>query len=290
MNSFQIKLIALILMTIDHIGEFLFPQCDLLGYIGRLSAPLFLYILCWSIDYTRNRVRFLARVYVASVIMDIIWILLSIGGIHTDTYNNVFSIFFIVIAVVMILENKTLSKISKICIILAWQAAAWILVFVVMQDIIANAEYETICLIMHWLGIVTYSEGGWFWLILGVIIYYCKNDNKKLIIGYTGVCVFRQVCVALAVFPRILYFLEFHIGGIISTIANAIFYFFYGAEYQMAPVVPHNVYLGDYQWMMIFSLPIMLLYNNRQGRKTKYLFYIYYIVHIVLLCMLSNIM
>ena len=42
MNSFQIKLIALILMTIDHIGEFLFPQCDLLGYIGRLSAPLFL--------------------------------------------------------------------------------------------------------------------------------------------------------------------------------------------------------------------------------------------------------
>ena len=117
MNSFQIKLIALILMTIDHIGEFLFPQCDLLGYIGRLSAPLFLYILCWSIDYTRNRVRFLVRVYAASVIMDIIWILLSIGGIHTDTYNNVFSNFFIVIAVVMILENKTLSKISKICII-----------------------------------------------------------------------------------------------------------------------------------------------------------------------------
>ena len=58
----------------------------------------------------------------------------------------------------------------------------------------------------------------------------------------------------------------------------------------MAPIVSHNVYLGDYQWMMIFSLPIMLLYNNRQGRKTKYLFYIYYIVHIVLLCMLSNIM
>lgn len=190
----------------------------------------------------------------------------------------------------MILENKTLSKISKICIILAWQAAAWILVFVVMQDIIANAEYETICLIMHSLGIVTYSEGGWFWLILGVIIYYCKNDNKKLIIGYTGVCVLRQVCVALAVFPRILYFLEFHIGGIISAIADAIFYFFYGADYQMAPIVPHNVYLGDYQWMMIFSLPIMLLYNNRQGRKAKYLFYIYYLVHIVLLCMLSNIM
>ena len=45
MNSFQIKLIALILMTIDHIGEFLFPQCDLLGYIGRLSAPLFLYFM-----------------------------------------------------------------------------------------------------------------------------------------------------------------------------------------------------------------------------------------------------
>ena len=66
--------------------------------------------------------------------------------------------------------------------------------------------------------------------------------------------------------------------------------YMFGDDILFAPIVPHNVYLGDYQWMMIFSLPIMLLYNNRQGRKAKYLFYIYYLVHIVLLCMLSNIM
>ena len=60
MNSFQIKLIALILMTIDHIGEFLFPQCDLLGYIGRLSAPLFLYILCWRVN-SNPRIPFVTQ-------------------------------------------------------------------------------------------------------------------------------------------------------------------------------------------------------------------------------------
>ena len=53
--------------------------------------------------------------------MDIIWILLSIGE-FIQIHIIMFFIFFIVIAVVMILENKTLSKISKICIILAWQA------------------------------------------------------------------------------------------------------------------------------------------------------------------------
>ena len=57
MNSFQIKLIALILMTIDHIGEFLFPQCDLLGYIGRLSAPLFLYILWYFYMFAGGQSR-----------------------------------------------------------------------------------------------------------------------------------------------------------------------------------------------------------------------------------------
>ena len=46
MNSFQIKLIALILMTIDHIGEFLFPQCDLLGiYRKTISTIIFIYFM-----------------------------------------------------------------------------------------------------------------------------------------------------------------------------------------------------------------------------------------------------
>lgn len=290
MSSFQIKIIALILMTIDHVGEFLFPQCDLLGYIGRLSAPLFLYILCWSIDYTRSRKKFLIRTYAASVLMDVIWIILGKAGIYAETYNNVFSTFFVVIAVIMLLENKSLNKIAKVCIILGWQIAVFLLYFMIIDPLLINAKPQTLMLILHSLGVVSYSEGGWFWLVLGVVIYYCKNENRKLIIGYTGICLFRAICVMMAVFPRMLYFIQWHIGGIVSDVANMIFAFFYGNSYAMAPIELHGLYLGDYQWIMIFALPIMLLYNNQKGKNFKYFFYIYYAAHVVVLCVLSNLL
>lgn len=60
---------------------------------------------------------------------------------------------------------------------------------------------------------------------------------------------------------RRLYFIQWHIGGIVSDVAN-----------------------------MIFALPIMPLYNNQKGKNFKYFFYIYYVAHVVILWILSNIL
>ncbi|MGO0861946.1 TraX family protein, partial [Clostridioides difficile] len=45
--------------------------------------------------------------------------------------------------------------------------------------------------------------------------------------------------------------------------------------------------LENYQWMMIASLPFMLLYNGEKGKSMKYLFYLYYPIHIYLLYILG---
>jgi hypothetical protein len=42
-------------------------------------------------------------------------------------------------------------------------------------------------------------------------------------------------------------------------------------------------FTNHYQWMMIFALPIMLLYNGKRGKGLKWFFYIFYPVHIVIL-------
>ena len=39
----------------------------------------------------------------------------------------------------------------------------------------------------------------------------------------------------------------------------------------------------DYQWMMVFSIPFILMYNGQRGPKndfTKYLFYVFYPAHV----------
>lgn len=55
----QLKLIALVTMTIDHIGMMLFPRSALLRIIGRLAFPLFAYMIAEGCQYTRSRKRYL---------------------------------------------------------------------------------------------------------------------------------------------------------------------------------------------------------------------------------------
>ncbi len=53
----QLKIFALICMTIDHVGVLLLPQYPILRYIGRLSMPIFAWMLSEGCQYTRNRFR-----------------------------------------------------------------------------------------------------------------------------------------------------------------------------------------------------------------------------------------
>ncbi|EEK76555.1 TraX [Bacillus cereus R309803] len=49
--------------------------------------------------------------------------------------------------------------------------------------------------------------------------------------------------------------------------------------------------IENYQWMMIFALPFLLLYNGERGyNKTwaKYMFYVFYPVHIWMLYIIGQ--
>lgn len=59
----QLKLFALLAMTVDHIGLLLIPGGTMLYYIcrivGRLAMPIFAWMIAEGCRYTRNRTRYL---------------------------------------------------------------------------------------------------------------------------------------------------------------------------------------------------------------------------------------
>lgn len=55
----QLKLIALITMTIDHVGVYLLPQYTILRLIGRLSLPIYAYLIAEGCRYTRSMGKYL---------------------------------------------------------------------------------------------------------------------------------------------------------------------------------------------------------------------------------------
>jgi hypothetical protein len=58
----QLKLLAVITMTIDHVGAHLFPTVMWLRIIGRLAFPIYAYMIAEGCHHTRSMPRYLLSV------------------------------------------------------------------------------------------------------------------------------------------------------------------------------------------------------------------------------------
>lgn len=58
-----LKIIAAITMFIDHIGVVLFPHTEILRIIGRISFPIFAYMIAEGCHYTRNKLRYFLGIF-----------------------------------------------------------------------------------------------------------------------------------------------------------------------------------------------------------------------------------
>ena len=71
-DAFQLKLFALAAMTLDHIFKFLSPPLAIPMWFhlaGRFAAPLFLFFCAEGFAHTRDRPRYMRRLYAAHVLM-----------------------------------------------------------------------------------------------------------------------------------------------------------------------------------------------------------------------------
>lgn len=68
LTNYQIKILAALLMVIDHVGLVFFPQLVVLRFIGRLSFPLFAWLLTQGEAHTRNIWRYGIRLFVLGLI------------------------------------------------------------------------------------------------------------------------------------------------------------------------------------------------------------------------------
>jgi TraX protein len=220
-NSFTLKAIAIITMLMDHIYTYLNGIYDIpiwFGYLGKLSAPIFFFLIVEGFFYTKSRMKYLGRLFLFGLIMIGID---NILGIH----NNIFLSLALSIVILLILEYGKAVNTKK--------------------------TYITTTVMVIGLGIVyMFTEASIYGLGMTLIFYFFRN--KKLTLSLT--------------------YMFFSILPIVSIL------FGQGAYEQ--------VMIFDYQWMMIFSLPLILLYNGKLGLKnsfTKWMFYVFYPAHLIII-------
>ena len=91
LSNFDLKLIAIITMTIDHIGVvFGTPFYNLLRAVGRLSFPIFAFLLTEGYVHTKSFSKYFLRLLVLAVISEIIYDYVFFGSFVYRGANNIF--------------------------------------------------------------------------------------------------------------------------------------------------------------------------------------------------------
>ena len=71
LSAFQLKVIAALTMALDHIGAVFFPEILWIRAIGRISFPIFAFLLSESCIYTSDFSRYLKRLAVLALVSEI---------------------------------------------------------------------------------------------------------------------------------------------------------------------------------------------------------------------------
>lgn len=77
----QLKIIAMIAMTCDHIGLQLLPQVGILRIIGRLALPIYAYMIAEGCRHTRDRRAYLLRLAGLAAVCQVVYFV-AMGSLY----------------------------------------------------------------------------------------------------------------------------------------------------------------------------------------------------------------
>lgn len=252
-----IKIVALLCMVIDHIGEFI-PQVPVwFRYIGRLAVPLFFYCSAWGFYYTSNRKKYLCRLYFLGIIMaignSILYIFVGHGKFIN---NNIFATILWGCIIVLLLENANnwRKRVQVLGLLTIQQVVSFFLCALFAEFLCIPKCIDTYMLYYDYgalFGSMIFLEGGILFVFFFVMVYFLKE--KLLCLSSFMLC-FSVFVVWLV---RRIYYMR-------------------GAVSYLFP-------FDKFQWMMLFSIPVFFLYNGKKGKNMKWFYYVFYPLHIWLL-------
>lgn len=126
MTAFKIKLIAIITMVIDHIGIFFFPDSVFLRMLGRLSFPLFAFLIANGAHHTRDINSYLKRIFIFALISQVPFYL-AYHAIDPSFWRlNILFTFFLGLCAILVFQ-KTSDKRFWLLAVLGCSLAAYFL-------------------------------------------------------------------------------------------------------------------------------------------------------------------
>ncbi len=108
LTGFDLKLLAIITMLIDHVGAVFYPNLIILRIIGRISFPIFAFLIAEGFFYTKNAKKYILRLFVFAIITEPIFDLAFFGSFYHPAYNNVLFTFAAAVLILYLVNTYSL--------------------------------------------------------------------------------------------------------------------------------------------------------------------------------------
>ena len=164
LNGNQLKLIAMVAMTADHVGLQLLPQWGFLRILGRLAMPLYAYMIAEGCRYTRSRGRYFGSVALMGLGCQIVYFFFM-GSL----YQCILVTFSLSIGLIYLMDRA--QGAGKIPVALVGTATVWFLTEM-LPGMLPATDF---C--------IDYD----FWGVMLPVLVYCAKD-KRLRLALTAVC------------------------------------------------------------------------------------------------------
>lgn len=279
-DNLTLKIIGIILMTLNHIGLFLksfeYTDLEILSnlfiYIGSLAFPIFVFLLMEGVKNTSNIKKYLLRMLLSALLIYVAILILSFIPGFSDTYEvykfgNIFIDLSLFILLYMCFTSTKNFKFASFGI-----ATFYVLTYLIKINIIDLTSDSTSLIFYKIIGGLM-PQYSLFGLLLFVSYYLClyyyekridKTDSEFRNYDNSRYLLSKNIiyCILLAIFSFLFYI------------------FTYIGEFSLGV---DNISIT---YMVLASIFIAFYNYERKGKNSKilkYSFYLYYPLHLVIL-------
>lgn len=163
----QLKILAMITMTIDHIGAELFPHILWLRIIGRLAMPIFAFMIAEGCRHTRNPLRYLGTLAGFACLCQVVYFF-AMGSL----YMCILVTFSMSVGLILLVTLAQEKKSTPLWILFGLALAAAFFLCEILPGFLPRTDYAV--------------DYGVFGVVLPLLIYCGKGKWWQLFEAFFG--------------------------------------------------------------------------------------------------------